>query len=116
MPLDPTISHTPSFFFSLFFFFFRWNERNAPEAYAAALRQAVAKESPETFVLDRLPHYPGTGALADPKGCSDKVWNSTDGRYWVDEEGCVRGHSTSLTHHSLRFFQLYTARPHVPST
>lgn len=40
-------------------------------------------------MLDRLPHYPGTGASADPNGCKEKVWNSTDGRYWVDEEGSV---------------------------
>ena len=67
----------------------QWNERTAPEAYATALRAAVAKASPETFVLDRLVHYPGTGNTSDPNGCRDNVWNSTDGRYWVDEEGSV---------------------------
>jgi hypothetical protein len=28
----------------------QWNERDAPEPYAAALRAAVAQKSPETFV------------------------------------------------------------------
>jgi len=25
----------------------------------------------------------------DPRGCSDKQWNTTDGEFWVDEEGSV---------------------------
>lgn len=54
--------------------------------YAAALREVMAKASPATTVLNRLPHYPGTGPSAPSGGCTDEVWNSTDGRYWVDEE------------------------------
>lgn len=41
------------------------------------------------MVLNRLPHYPGTGVSPDPRGCSDKQWNTTDGEFWVDEEGSV---------------------------
>jgi galactosylceramidase len=65
----------------------QWNEHNAPTDYAAALRAAVAAASPSTTVLNRLPHYPGTGATEPANGCTDKEWNTTDGRYWVDEEG-----------------------------
>lgn len=68
----------------------QWNERDAPAAYDEALRRAVSR-SPIvgniTTVLNRLPHYPGTGTKnAD---CTDKIWNATDGRYWVDEEGSI---------------------------
>jgi galactosylceramidase len=67
----------------------QWNEHDAPGDYADALRAAIAASSlrTETTVLNRLPHYPGTGSAAPKLGCTDKVWNSTDGRYWVDEEG-----------------------------
>ena len=67
----------------------QWNEHDAPPAYAEALRSAIAAASPATTVLNRLPHYPGTGASAPANGCTDRVWNTTDGRYWVDEEGSV---------------------------
>ena len=62
----------------------QWNEHDAPPAYAEALRSAIAAASPATTVLNRLPHYPGTGASAPANGCTDRVWNTTDGRYWVD--------------------------------
>ena len=68
----------------------QWNERDAPQAYNDALRRVVAESKivgEQTTVLNRLPHYPGTGtANAD---CTKEVWNSTDGRYWVDEEGSI---------------------------
>ena len=40
-------------------------------------------------MLNRLPHYPGTGVNNDPQGCKTQQWNSTDGRNWVDEEGSI---------------------------
>ena len=67
----------------------QWNERNAPGDYASALRTAVANSGLRTTVLNRLPHYPGTSVEPDPNGCKDKTWNTTDGEYWVDEEGSV---------------------------
>lgn len=68
----------------------QWNERNAPDSYNDALRAAVDGDTElRTTVLNRLPHYPGTGVAPDPMGCTDKQWNTTDGRYWVDEEGSV---------------------------
>ena len=69
----------------------QWNERDAPESYNAALRAAVAGSelAGTTTVLNRLPHYPGTGSSNDPDGCKSQDWNSTDGRYWVDEEGSI---------------------------
>lgn len=70
----------------------QWNERNAPDDYAAALREAVYG-APElenkTFVLNRLPHYPGTGSSPDSQGCTQYDWNTTDGSRWVDEEGSI---------------------------
>lgn len=48
----------------------QWNERDAPDSYAAALRDLVAEHSPQTFVLNRLPHYPGTGIEPDAQGCT----------------------------------------------
>ena len=70
----------------------QWNERNAPAAYAAALRAAVANSSQAgtTTVLDRLPHYPGTTDVPDGRGCAQYAWNATDSwRRWVDEEGSI---------------------------
>jgi len=67
----------------------QWNERDAPSDYAAALRRVVADKSPLTFVLNRLPHYPGTDIHPDPQGCTQYAWNTTDGSRWVDEEGSV---------------------------
>ena len=40
----------------------QWNERDAPKAYALALRAAVTGSKildGKTTVLNRLPHYPG---------------------------------------------------------
>eukprot|EP00036_Acanthoecidae_sp_10tr_P021481 CAMPEP_0206318684 /NCGR_PEP_ID=MMETSP0106_2-20121207/17335_1 /ASSEMBLY_ACC=CAM_ASM_000206 /TAXON_ID=81532 /ORGANISM="Acanthoeca-like sp., Strain 10tr" /LENGTH=746 /DNA_ID=CAMNT_0053750429 /DNA_START=12 /DNA_END=2252 /DNA_ORIENTATION=+ len=69
----------------------QWNERNAPGAYNDALRAAVAGSelAGTTTVLNRLPHYPGTGNSMPTGGCSSQQWNTTDGRYWVDEEGSI---------------------------
>eukprot|EP00756_Hemistasia_phaeocysticola_P015187 Hpha_TRINITY_DN15391_c5_g2::TRINITY_DN15391_c5_g2_i1::g.90879::m.90879/K01202/GALC; galactosylceramidase len=70
----------------------QWNERNAPTAYADALRAAVAKDSVVgdiTTVLNRLPHYPGTHNTMDKQGCKQYAWNETDGSRWVDEEGSI---------------------------
>jgi len=70
----------------------QWNERNAPGAYADALRAAVAADplvGGVTTVLNRLPHYPGTGDSMDSKGCTQYEWNTTDGSRWVDEEGSI---------------------------
>eukprot|EP00039_Didymoeca_costata_P031305 m.34107 g.34107 ORF g.34107 m.34107 type:complete len:723 (+) comp8671_c0_seq2:162-2330(+) len=67
----------------------QWNERNAPGPYVPALQAAVAKVSPNTIVLNRLPHYPGTTVTPDPQGCQQYQWNTTDGSRWADEEGSV---------------------------
>jgi hypothetical protein len=68
----------------------QWNERDAPTEYAAALRAAVASQAElNTTVLNRLPHYPGTGSAADASSCKQYEWNSTDGSRWVDEEGSI---------------------------
>jgi len=69
----------------------QWNERDAPAAYNTALRAAVAGSelASTTTVLNRLPHYPGTGTQADSKGCTQYAWNTTDGSRWVDEEGSI---------------------------
>ena len=68
----------------------QWNERDAPTEYAAALRAAVASQAElDTTVLNRLPHYPGTGSAADASSCKQYEWNSTDGSRWVDEEGSI---------------------------
>ena len=68
----------------------QWNERDAPKPYQQALREAVtgsAELGGKTTVLNRLPHYPGTGTHnAD---CSSMQWNSSDGQNWVDEEGSI---------------------------
>ncbi|EDQ92718.1 uncharacterized protein MONBRDRAFT_566, partial [Monosiga brevicollis MX1] len=47
----------------------QWNERDAPEDYATALRQLVTQKAPATTVLNRLVHYPGTGLTPDAQGC-----------------------------------------------
>ena len=68
----------------------QWNERNAPGAYATALRAAVSGSKildGKTTVLNRLPHYPGTGT--SNSDCSKMQWNTTDGENWVDEEGSI---------------------------
>ena len=70
----------------------QWNERDAPAAYNDALRQVVGENAElggATTVLNRLPHYPGTGLKADAQGCKQYPWNSTDGSRWVDEEGSI---------------------------
>ena len=67
----------------------QWNERDAPADYNQALRQAVSESAvvQNTTVLNRLPHYPGTGT--SNANCSQKIWNTTDGSHWVDEEGSI---------------------------
>jgi galactosylceramidase len=70
----------------------QWNERNAPAAYNDALRRVVSTNAElggKTTVLNRLPHYPGTGTTADTRGCTQYQWNTTDGSRWVDEEGSI---------------------------
>lgn len=70
----------------------QWNERDAPAAYNDALRRVVSENAElggATTVLNRLPHYPGTGTTADKTGCTQHAWNSTDGSNWVDEEGSI---------------------------
>ena len=68
----------------------QWNERDAPQDYNDALRRVVAASpivGKTTTVLNRLPHYPGTGTSnAD---CTKIQWNTTDGSNWVDEEGSI---------------------------
>jgi hypothetical protein len=69
----------------------QWNERDAPKPYNDALRLAVNSSTlaSTTTVLNRLPHYPGTAVAADPQGCTQYPWNTTDGSRWVDEEGSI---------------------------
>jgi galactosylceramidase len=46
-----------------------WNEKDVPEAYTEALRDAVSRSGLKTQVLERMEHYSGSNNTPDAQGC-----------------------------------------------